>query len=172
MREIGSLAPSDRQLVGRHLWLGWAGLLVFSTLGVMLELLHGFKIPWYIEHASETRRLMWTLAHAHGVLLALLQIAFAATLHILRAGEVAGQAQEGLGIASRALGAAMVLMPLGFFLGGLRIYGGDPSLGVFLVPVGAIALLVAIGLIAAAVRSARRGWAGATADETAPADTP
>lgn len=100
---------------------------------------------------------MWTLAHAHGVLLALLQIAFAASLHVL--GAQLEAEPEGLGLASRALGAAMVLMPLGFFLGGLRIYGGDPSLGVFLVPIGAVALLVALGLIAAAVRSTRRQWA-------------
>jgi hypothetical protein len=35
-------------------------------------------------------------------------------------------------------------MPLGFFLGGVVTYGGDPSLGVLLVPVGAALLLIAI----------------------------
>ena len=41
-------------------------------------------------------------------------------------------------------------MPGGFFLGGVFMYssGGDPGLGIFLVPVGAIALFIAVLLTA------------------------
>jgi len=52
----------------------WA-LLAYLTLGLALEALHGFKVAWYLEF--ETRRLLWTLAHAHGVLVSVLTIGFA-----------------------------------------------------------------------------------------------
>src|SRR5215471_12678578 len=67
-------------LVGRHLRFGWWSLLVFLTLGILLEGLHGFKVGWYLSESNSTRRLMFTLAHAHGTLLGVLQIAFAASL--------------------------------------------------------------------------------------------
>jgi hypothetical protein len=35
-------------------------------------------------------------------------------------------------------------MPGGFFLGGLVFYGGDPGLGILLLPVGALLLLLAV----------------------------
>src|SRR6185436_11283953 len=69
----------------RHLRFGWWALLCFLTLGVVLEAMHGFKVQWYLNVANETRRLMWTLAHAHGVLLALVNILFGLTLGTLPA---------------------------------------------------------------------------------------
>ena len=51
-----------------HLRFGWWSLLVFMTLGLMLEALHAFKMGVYLDVSSETRRLLWTLAHAHGAL--------------------------------------------------------------------------------------------------------
>jgi len=42
---------------------------------------------------------------------------------------------------------ATVLLPGGFFLGGAMIYAGDPGVGILLVPVGALLLLVAVGLL-------------------------
>ena len=51
-----------------------------------------------------------------------------------------------LAAASQALVAAGVLLPAGFFLGGMVVYGGDPGLGVLLVPVGAVCLIVAAGI--------------------------
>src|SRR5262245_16920814 len=57
----------------------WA-LLAYLTLGLALEGLHGFKVAWYLEY--ETRRLMWTLAHAHGVLTSLLAIGFGVLLQL------------------------------------------------------------------------------------------
>ena len=60
----------------RHLQFGWWSLVVFATLGLVLETLHGFKVRAYLDVSNETRRLMWTLAHAHGTLLAIVHIVF------------------------------------------------------------------------------------------------
>jgi hypothetical protein len=49
---------------------------------------------------------------------------------------------------SHSLSAATVLLPSGFFLGGVVTYGGDPGLGILLVPVGAAFLLGALLTIA------------------------
>jgi hypothetical protein len=43
---------------------------------------------------------------------------------------------------------AAILLPAGFFLGGIVIYDGDPGLGVWLVPVGAILLFYSVIRIA------------------------
>src|SRR5215469_5254486 len=67
----------------RHMKAGWWMIFGFTAMGLMLELLHGFKIGWYVGGASETRRLMWTLAHAHGTLLGLVNLAFANTISSL-----------------------------------------------------------------------------------------
>ena len=126
----------------RHLIFGWWALLTFLALGLVLEALHGFKIGFYLDVDHSTRRLMWTLAHAHGTLLALVNLAFAFTVERVR--WTAGV----LRLASRCLFAATSLMPLGFFLGGIDIRGGDPGLGIGLVALGGLLLLV--GVLAAA----------------------
>ena len=50
----------------RHVRFGWWSLLLFTTFGLILEVFHGFKVRAYLDLSTETRRLMWTLAHAHG----------------------------------------------------------------------------------------------------------
>ena len=125
--------------VHRHLKFGWWSLLFFLTLGITLEALHGFKVGWYLDVSNETRRLMWTLAHAHGVLLALVNIGLAFTYHVHSQEE-----NRSPRLASRCLLGASLLLPSGFFLGGITVHGGDPSLGILLVPVGAILLFVAV----------------------------
>jgi len=55
-------------------------------------------------------------------------------------------------LASRCLIAGGLLLPLGFFLGGVFVHEGDPGLAIVLAPVGALLLLVAVGLIAIATR--------------------
>jgi hypothetical protein len=40
-----------------------------------------------------------------------------------------------------------VLLPTGFLLGGLFVYGGDPGVGVVLVPVGGALLVIALAQI-------------------------
>lgn len=127
----------------RHLQFGWWSLLLFLSLGVALEALHGFKAGLYLDVSKETRRLMWTLAHAHGTLLALVHIAFAASSHWLPRWDPSMR-----GLASVSLIGASILIPSGFFLGGVVIYGGDPGLGILLVPLGAVLLFVAVLLTA------------------------
>ena len=55
---------------------GWALLALFLPLGLTLEALHALKLPVYLDSAM--RREMWTLAHAHGNLLGILCLVFAA----------------------------------------------------------------------------------------------
>jgi len=45
-------------LAKRHLRFGWWTLLIFLTLGLGLEALHGFKVGMYLKSSNETRRLM------------------------------------------------------------------------------------------------------------------
>ncbi|MEM7233599.1 MAG: hypothetical protein AAF517_15595, partial [Planctomycetota bacterium] len=99
-----NLDDSGKQYILRHLRIGWASLLVFLSLGIGLEALHGFKVDWYMEVANSTRREMWTLAHAHGTLISLVQIAFAATLFVL------GHVTSGHKLAGRCLLAAGLLL--------------------------------------------------------------
>ncbi len=132
----------------RHLRFGWWSLLVFLTLGLVLEVLHGFKIGLYLDVSNETRRLMWTLAHAHGTLLGLVHIAFAHSLRLYRRWAPRDQAR-----ASWCLVAASVLLPGGFFAGGAQAYDGDPGPGILLVPVGAACLMITVFLSARAASS-------------------
>jgi hypothetical protein len=127
----------------RHLRIGFWGLLVFVTFGVLLEALHGFKIGLYLNVENEPRRLAWRLAHAHGTLLSLLHVVFGLLLGSRYAPEPAVAER-----ASRLLVAATLLLPGGFVLGGLFLHGGDPGLGILLVPLGALALFAAVLLIA------------------------
>jgi hypothetical protein len=126
-------------VVRRHLRVGWISVLVFLTLGLALEALHGFKVQAYLSVMNETRRLMWTLAHAHGTLLGLANVAFAFTLLCTTA-----WGSRPRTIASACLVGASVLMPGGFLLGGIWVYAGDPGLGIVLVPVGGVLLFTAV----------------------------
>ena len=125
----------------RNLRFGWWSLLVFLSLGGALETLHGFKIGWYVDVGNETRRLMFTLAHAHGTLLALINIAAGLTARKVDRFELRPSV-------SLALIWAAILLPAGFFLGGIVIYDGDPGLGVWLVPIGAVLLFYGVARIA------------------------
>jgi hypothetical protein len=113
----------------RHLAFGWRSVLIFAALGLGLETLHGFKIGLYLDLANETRRLMWTLAHAHGTLLGLVHVVFA-----LSAGALPALTPAREQLVSRCLIGATLLLPGGFFLGGVRFYAGDPGVGIVLVP--------------------------------------
>ena len=144
------MRPDDAQrLARRHLRFGWWALLGYLLLGLALEALHGFKVGFYLDVSSSTRRLMWTLAHTHGTLLSILNVVFAMTL-----GFAPDWRESARQLASWSLRGALLLMPLGFFLGGLRVHGGDPGLGILLVPPGALLLFVAVALTAKAVSSA------------------
>lgn len=138
-------APATPEATSRrHLRVGFGALALFVSLGLLLEVLHGLKSPLYLDVGNETRRLVWRLAHAHGTLLAILNVVFA--LVVDRRPEVATP------LASRGLLAATVLVPFGFFAGGVVVRGGDPGLPVLLVPIGALCLVAALTSIVRALR--------------------
>jgi hypothetical protein len=139
-----------RPQAARHLTIGWWSVFVFGALGLALETMHGLKMTVYLDVSNETRRLMWTLAHAHGTLLGLVHIAFAVSVPMLP-----GLSFRHQTTVSKALLWATVLLPGGFFLGGLRFYAGDPGIGIILVPPGAILLLLAAFLLARAAGARR-----------------
>ena len=129
------MTERGRTLVLRHVSFGWWCLALFMGLGLVLEAMHGFKVGWYLDLANETRRMMWRLSHAHGALLGMLNLLFAMTVHL---GVLGGRAR----LLSRGLLVSSVLLPGGFFLGGVVVYEGDPGLGVLLAPLGALLLLL------------------------------
>jgi hypothetical protein len=131
---------TDRESPPVNLRVGFWALCVFSGLGLALEALHAVKLGLYLDAGNETRRLLWRLAHAHGVLLGLVNVCYA----------LAARAFPNLvdTLASRALLAALLLMPSGFFLGGAFAQGGDPGPSVGLAAAGGVALLFGLAKIA------------------------
>ena len=139
----GDRSPEQLAIARHHLRFGWWALLFFLSFGLVLEAMHGLKIGWYLDVGNEVRRLMWTLGHAHGALLSLVNMGFAVAVLVLPARNPRWQS-----IASRCLLGATVLLPGGFFLGGIVVYGGDPGLGVLPSPIGGTLLLIAAFLTA------------------------
>ncbi len=113
-------------------------------MGLTLEALHALKLPVYLDSAM--RREMWTLAHAHGNLLGILCVAFSAVAQKTIPDDAARAS------IARWLRWGAVIMPLGFFLGGVLNHEGDPSWGIAIVPLGGLFLLVAL------VRTALAAW--------------
>jgi predicted GNAT family N-acyltransferase len=143
----GVTSPQDH-LARKHLRFGWWSLVVFLSLGALLEAFHGFKIGYYLDVSNDARRLAFRLGHAHGTLLSLVHVAFALT--------VASRFAPAARVAERAsplLVAATLLLPGGFLLGGLFLHGGDPGIGVFLVPLGALSLFLAVLSVARSIAS-------------------
>lgn len=128
------MPQTDAPDFSRHFVWGWGALLVFAAGGLALEALHAFKLGFYLDVGQETRRLMWTLAHAHGGFMGGLNLAFALTAPRF-SWKNGGQRP------SRSLRAATLLLPGGFLLGGLNTHGGDPGIGVLLAPVGGLCLV-------------------------------
>jgi len=133
-------------VVLRHLRFGWWALAVFATTGIVLEAAHGLKLGWYLDVDNATRRLSFTLGHAHGTLLGLINIAFAVSL------KHAKMAERAIARASFALRLATVAMPAGFFLGGVWFWGGDPGVAIVLVPPSAVVLVVGCVVVARGFR--------------------
>lgn len=121
----------------------WA-LCGFAALGLGLEALHAFKSSLYLDVGNETRRLLWRLAHAHGALLGLLNAFYALA--------VATWPRLRDPLTARALLAALVLMPIGFFLGGVFAHGGDPGPSVALAAGGGAVLLFGLARLAMKAR--------------------
>jgi dipeptidyl aminopeptidase/acylaminoacyl peptidase len=121
----------------RHLRFGWWALAIYVCLGIGLEMMHGFKIGWYLDVGNEARRLMFTLGHFHGTMLSLVNIAAGLTIRNVEGFRVRSAT-------SWALIWAAILLPGGFLLGGFVTYDGDPGSGVWLVPIGALFLLYGV----------------------------
>lgn len=119
-----------------HRRFGWTALLFWMCAGLVIEGFHGFKLGGYL--LDPLRRELLTLAHFHGALLAVVNLAY------VRWAETPALAPNARKAASRALVAGSALMPVGFALGGLQHYEGDPGPGIFLAPIGALLLLVAV----------------------------
>jgi hypothetical protein len=112
---------------------GWISLALWIAFGILIEGLIGFRMPALLD--DPIRRDLLRLAHAHGTLLnlVLLIAAILTRLDLVRLGRVA----------AASLRIAVVLLPVGFLLGGVWHYHDDPGIGIFLVPVGAVLLLFA-----------------------------
>lgn len=126
-----------------HWRFGWWSLLTFSAFGLALEAFQGFKYGAYLNVSSETRRLMWTLAHSHGTLMSVINLIFACSLRLFP--ELAPRKTP---LASVCLLLGSVLVPAGFFAGGVVVYGGDPGIGILLLPPGAALFLIVLFLLA------------------------
>jgi hypothetical protein len=136
------VVEADPRLMQRHLLFGWTLAATFVVLGLALELLHGFKIQWYLAVANDTRRLLWTLAHAHGVLLGVVNVVYALSL---RNFPVRGSRMS---LVSALLIGGSLGLPGGFLLGGIVVHGGDPNLFIMLSPIGGALLVAALPMVA------------------------
>jgi len=139
--------PDIDATAARHLAFGWWLIVASVVVGTVLEGLHALKLGLYLDVSNETRRLLWTLAHAHGALLGLVNVAFAASLP-----KLARLSPRGRSLASRALIAGACLLPAGFLLGGVFVYDGDPGLAVLLAPLGALLVFAGVLMIALGAR--------------------
>ena len=133
--------------IRQHLVFGWWCLFGFVALGLVLDSFHAFKFGWYLGVGNESRRLMGTLAHAHGTLFGGVNLALAFTLQRTE-GAVLGACR----FASPCLMSASLMIPLGFLLAGIFPLQGEPGAAIFLVPVGGLMLFLAVGRIALAIQ--------------------
>jgi hypothetical protein len=128
---------------------GWVSLLVWAALGFALEAAHGFKLDAYL--GDELARMLLRLGHAHGVGLSLVVLVYgvsAVPVLELQSAEPP--------LAGKLLRIGAVLMPLGFAASAFGHPEGDPSIAIFCVPLGALALLGGLARVAVAVLRAPR----------------
>lgn len=121
-----------------HRKYGWTALFFFMLFGTIVEGMLGFKSSGITMDAL--RRELWSLAHFHGAMLAVVNIVY---VQWADSSQIAENSRKS---ASRTLLIGSILMPVGFFLGGVAHPEGDPGIGIFLVPLGALLLLYTIGL--------------------------
>jgi hypothetical protein len=131
-------------LAHRHRVFGWSALFIFLLGGYGLEMLEGLKLSSFV--LDSIRREMWTLAHFHGALLGLVNLVYTSWADR----EPMSRALKARASSSLLVGS--ILLPLGFFLGGIAHHEGDPGIGILLVPAGAVLLLFAVGA------QARASW--------------
>jgi len=122
--------------------VGWSSLLLWACVGLGLESAHGLKLASYLDDAL-TRELL-TLAHAHGVGLAIVSIVVG-ELGLARVPE-----SRRSFVASCTVFAALAI-PLAFALSSIGHPEGDPGIAIWIVPLGALALICALVVVAHAV---------------------
>ncbi|HEX5657948.1 MAG TPA: hypothetical protein VFX59_12170 [Polyangiales bacterium] len=116
---------------------GLSLLFASACLGFTLEAAHALKLTAYLD--VPLRRELLTWAHAHGVGLALVLLAYGAS----GIAEVRNVKQLAIG----SLG-----MVIGFALASLDLHESDPGVAIALVPVGALLVLRALYV------AARTAW--------------
>ncbi len=136
---LGMPRPDEVQRARRF---GWTSLLFWTCAGLLLEAAHGWKVSAVLD--DELVRTLLRLAHAHGVGLSIVAI-----VHGELATDWLGERARSVAIALRT---GVILIPLGFALGAIAHPEGDPGFGVLLVPIGALALIVALA------RTAHAAW--------------
>jgi hypothetical protein len=117
---------------------GFSALAAWASVGFALEVAHAFKWSSYLDHPLRRELLTW--AHAHGVGLALVVLAYAAVGVSPHLAPAVGQ----------RLRAAAWLMPLGFLASVLGHGESDPGPAILAVPVGAALLIASLVQIARA----------------------
>jgi hypothetical protein len=141
-----------KTLARRHQVWGWRLLALFMTGGLLLETLHGFKIGLYLDQTNSLRRELWTLAHAHGTLVAVVQLLFS---QVVARGWWTSWPR--MRLCSFLYLWAAILLPGGFFLGGIAPHeNSDPWIGIWWVPVGAMFLIIAALVTASQVAASAR----------------
>jgi Na+-driven multidrug efflux pump len=145
-------SPSQGAEARRCRRFGWTALAAWSLFGLVLEAAYGFKLSVFLD--DQLRHTLLRLAHAHGVILALVVLAFG--------GGVASLYGDASAAGARRTGALIrvgaLVVPLGFALSAIAPHEGDPGFAVLLVPVGALPLIA--GLLRAALRAWRRAAPG------------
>lgn len=106
-----------------------------------LDRAHGFKLAAYLD--DNLRHSILRLAHAHGLILALVVLGFASSLP---PGD--GDGARAARLTGLLLRAGAMLIPLGFALGGIAPHEGDPGFPVVLVPVGGLLLVAGLARLA------------------------
>lgn len=128
----------------RHLRLSIALAAVFLAMGLWLEAMIGLRAAGWVD--DPLRREFLRLGHAHGGLLALLNLGLGLALARLATPEAWARPIR----VAALLGA--LLVGGGFVAGGLTHGPTDPGLPVLVVPAGALLLLASL-VAAALVRS-------------------
>jgi hypothetical protein len=117
---------------------GFAALAAWAALGFALEAAHALKLSAYLDHPLRRELLRW--AHAHGVGLALVVLAAAAS-----------GLNEGAQRFVVWLRRGAVLMPLGFASSVFGHSEADPGPSIWLVPIGAFLTIGGLAGIARAL---------------------
>jgi hypothetical protein len=132
--EILTIEEARPAPVSGLLFQAWLSIAVWMSFGLLLESLIGFRVPAYLN--DPVRRELFRLAHTHGALLniVLLLASLCVDRNLVAASKTA--------IWVLRIGA--VLMPVGFLLGGIWHFEGEPGLGVWLVPLGGILVIFSV----------------------------